>query len=129
MDRPKWIEVLDNQILNFKKLQIFLILVHLLPIWLFAYFPTQDGPSHIYNSQVLREYWNPEYGFQMFYNINWHLFPNWLSHFALAVLMGVFSPFIAEKVYLSAYVIFFPIAILYFLIVSIIRMPLGPCAL
>ncbi|SVD15987.1 uncharacterized protein METZ01_LOCUS368841, partial [marine metagenome] len=46
VDRPKWIEVLDNQILNFKKLQIFLILVHLLPIWLFAYFPTQDGPSH-----------------------------------------------------------------------------------
>ena len=115
VDRPKWIEVLDTQILNFKKLQIFLILVHLLPIWLFTYFPTQDGPSHIYNSQVLREYWNPEYGFQMFYNINWHLFPNWLSHFALAVLMGVFSPIIAEKVFLSAYVIFFPIAILYFL--------------
>ena len=115
MDRSKWIEFLGSHFLNFRKLQIFLILIHLLPIWLFDYFPTQDGPSHIYNSQVLREYWNPEYGFQAFYNINWNLFPNWLSHFALAVLMIVFSPIIAEKIFLSAYVIFFPVAILYFL--------------
>ena len=115
MDRSKWIEFLGSHFLNFRKLQIFLILIHLLPIWLFDFFPTQDGPSHIYNSQVLREYWNPEYGFQAFYNINWNLFPNWLSHFALAVLMIVFSPIIAEKIFLSAYVIFFPVAILYFL--------------
>ena len=61
-----------------------LIVAYLLPIWLFTYFPTQDGVSHVYNSQILTEYNNPEYQFRDYYEINWYPFPNWLSHFALA---------------------------------------------
>ena len=92
-----------------------LIVVYLLPIWLFPYFPTQDGVSHVYNSQILTEYNNPEYQFRDYYEINWYPFPNWLSHFSLAVLMFIFPPFIAEKIFLSLYVILFPLAIHYFL--------------
>jgi hypothetical protein len=33
-----------------------LILVHLIPIWAFTYFPTQDGPAHLNNATILREY-------------------------------------------------------------------------
>ncbi len=92
-----------------------LIVVYLLPIWLFPYFPTQDGVSHVYNSQILTEYNNSEYQFRDYYEINWYPFPNWLSHFSLAVLMLVFSPLVAEKIFLSLYVILFPLAIRYFL--------------
>jgi hypothetical protein len=92
-----------------------LIVIYLLPIWLFPYFPTQDGVSHVYNSQILTEYSNPEYQFRDYYEINWYPFPNWLSHFSLAILMFVFPPLIAEKIFLSLYVILFPLAIYYFL--------------
>ena len=92
-----------------------LIVVYLLPIWLFPYFPTQDGVSHVYNSQILTEYNNSEYEFRDYYEINWYPFPNWLSHFSLAILLFVFPPLIAEKVFLSLYVILFPLAIYYFL--------------
>ena len=92
-----------------------LVALHLLPIWIFPFFPTQDGVSHVYNAHVLREYWNPAYDFQTFYDINWNLFPNWLSHFVLAALMLVIPPLLAEKLFLSAYVILFPLAISYFL--------------
>ena len=92
-----------------------LIVVYLLPIWLFPYFPTQDGVSHVYNSQILTEYNNSEYQFRDYYEINWYPFPNWLSHFSLAVLMFVFPPLVAEKIFLSLYVILFPLAIRYFL--------------
>ena len=92
-----------------------LIVVYLLPIWLFDYFPTQDGVSHVYNSQIITKYKNPTYQFQDYYDINWFPFPNWLSHFSLAVLMFIFKPLTAEKVFLSLYVILFPLAICYFL--------------
>ncbi|MXV75568.1 hypothetical protein F4Z99_15010 [Candidatus Poribacteria bacterium] len=92
-----------------------LIVVYLLPIWVFTYFPTQDGVSHVYNSQILTEYNNPEYQFRDYYEINWYPFPNWLSHFSLAVLMFIFPALIAEKIFLSLYVILFPLAIYYFL--------------
>ncbi len=94
---------------------VVLIVIYLLPIWLFPYFPTQDGVSHVYNSQILTEYNNPAYQFRTYYEINWYPFPNWLSHFSLAMLMFVFPPLIAEKVFLSLYVILFPLAIRYFL--------------
>ena len=35
---------------------IVLMVVHLLPVWGFKYFPTQDGASHIYNAYVVKEY-------------------------------------------------------------------------
>ncbi len=92
-----------------------LIIAYLLPIWLFPYFPTQDGVSHVYNSQILTEYRNPDYPFRAYYEINAYPFPNWLSHFALAMLMFLFPPLIAEKIFLSLYVILFPLAMHYFL--------------
>jgi hypothetical protein len=94
---------------------ILLICTYLLPIWIFRYFPTQDGPSHIYNSQVLREYHNSDYDFKDYYNLNLTPFPNWFSHITLALLMYVFPPLFAEKVFLSIYIVIFPLCIFYFL--------------
>jgi len=37
-----------------------LIVVFLYPLWGFTYFPSQDGPAHLENANVLHEYHNPE---------------------------------------------------------------------
>ena len=33
-----------------------LIVIYICPYWLFPYFPSQDGPSHLYNAGVLASY-------------------------------------------------------------------------
>jgi hypothetical protein len=90
--------------------------LHLLPIWFFKYIPTQDGPSHLYNAFVLKEYDNSNYSiFQKYYQLNLRFFPNWFSYLVMFVLMSFFPPLIAEKIFLSGYVISFPLSILYFI--------------
>jgi hypothetical protein len=93
-----------------------LVVLHILPIWLFKYIPTQDGPSHVYNSFVLKEYHNPDYSvLEQHYTVDVRPFSNWLSHVTMAMLMFIVSPLIAEKLLLTGYVILFAFAIQYFL--------------
>ena len=42
--------------LTWMHLFILLLVLHLTPLWGFTYFPSQDGPSHIYNALMLKEY-------------------------------------------------------------------------
>ena len=101
---------------NFQYLFIFLLVIHLVPIWAFWYFPTQDGPSHIYNSKVLKEYHNREnYQIRQVFTINKKIFPNWLSHLSMMILMYVVPPMIAEKILLSACIALVPISLWYLL--------------
>ena len=61
-------------------LRLILVALHLAPIWLFTYFPTQDGSSHIYNAYVLKEYHKHQnYRLREVYDLNLLLFPNWSS--------------------------------------------------
>ena len=58
-------------------LLLVLVALHLAPIWLFTYFPTQDGSSHIYNAYVLKEYHKHQnYRLREVYTLNLLLFPN-----------------------------------------------------
>ena len=36
-----------------------LVVAHLLPIWSFPYFPSQDGPAHVENANILCNYSDP----------------------------------------------------------------------
>lgn len=94
---------------------ITLILLYLLPIWVFRYFPTQDGPCHIYNSFILKHYNDPDYVFNEYYDIRKEPIPNWASHVIMFLLMYVVPPLIAEKLLLTGYVIFMALSILYFI--------------
>ncbi|TNE50024.1 MAG: hypothetical protein EP343_09905 [Deltaproteobacteria bacterium] len=93
---------------------VVLVILALLPIWLFPYFPTQDGPSHLYNAHILAEYWNPNFVYSQYFQIQWQALPNWFSQAVLALLMKVVSPFAAEKIFLSFYVLFFLGCMAYF---------------
>ena len=95
---------------------IALLVIHLLPVWIFTYFPTQDGASHIYNSYVLKEYHKHEnYRLREVYELRLALFPNWTSHAFLALLMYVFPPIICEKILISICIGLLPLSLFYFL--------------
>ena len=107
--------VLDRHTIG-KTIIIILMVIHLLPVWCFQYFPTQDGASHIYNAYVLKEYHHHEnYRLREVYELNQTLFPNWTSHVLLVVLMYVFPPIVCEKIVLSLCIALLPISLFYFL--------------
>ena len=84
-------------------------ILYLLPIWSIQFFPTQDGPSHVYNSFILKEYFNTKQYplLQQYYDLNLQPMPNWFGHIVIASLMFIVDPLIAEKIMLSGYVILF----------------------
>jgi hypothetical protein len=92
-------------------------LVLLAPLWLFPRFPSQDGPSHVYNARLalllLRAGSDVRHAF-----FEWNLdpFPNWFSHAALAALLTALPPLWAEKVLLTAYVAALPLSFRYALV-------------
>ena len=40
-----------------------LALAHLAPVWYFRYVPTQDGPAHLNNAQIIRDIGDPATGY------------------------------------------------------------------
>jgi len=93
---------------------LILILAHLIPIWVFHSFPSQDGPTHIENANILFDYFNPDRSIlRDYYILNTRLEPTWLGHLVLAGLMYIVPTFIAEKIFLSGYIIFLPLSIRY----------------
>lgn len=91
-----------------------LILLHLIPIWAFTYFPSQDGPAHLNNANVLREYNHPDRSvFREYYVINSNPEPNWTGHLALAALMYLVPLMAAEKLLLSVYAVLLPLSARY----------------
>ena len=95
-------------------LLLILILAHLIPIWVFQYFPSQDGPTHIENANILFDYFNPDRSIlRDYYILNTRLEPTWLGHLVLAGLMYIVPAFIAVKIFLSGYIIFLPLSIRY----------------
>ncbi len=86
-----------------------LLVLHVLPIWLVQYFPTQDGPLHVENVlALLRHATSPL--LQRWYVPNWGAQPNWLTQALLAALLRLVSPLAAEKVVLTGYTLLFPLA-------------------
>ena len=93
-----------------------MLVLHLLPVWGFKYFPTQDGLSHIYNSYVVKEYHKHEnYRLREVYELNATIFPNWTSHALLVVLLYVFPPLVCEKIVLTLCIGLLPLSLFYFL--------------
>ena len=84
-------------------------MLYVLPVWTVRYLPTTDGPAHVYNAWVLRQYSNVEQYplFHQYYEIKWLPYPNWTDHAVMALLMFVVPPLIAEKLLVSGYVLLF----------------------
>jgi hypothetical protein len=88
--------------------------IAIVPIWSFKYFPTTDGGAHVANADVLLQYSRPAGAmYRQYYELNPRPVPNSLGHFMLAVLMAVLPPLVAEKVFISAYLILLPFSVRY----------------
>lgn len=92
-----------------------LVVCHLVPVWAFRYLPTQDGPHHITNAIILKDYSAPGTRYHEFFQLQWELFPNWTTQLLLAGLLHVLPPLAADKALASLYIVGFAYSFRYFL--------------
>src|SRR5579872_4100107 len=92
-----------------------LAFLYLVPVWAFMYLPTQDGPSHVDNAQILKNYGAVRPRYSQFFELRAEPLPNLTSHLLLAGLLYVFPPLAAEKMLVSLYILGFAGAFRYFL--------------
>jgi hypothetical protein len=74
----------------------------LLAIWLVPGFITQDGPAHLYNAAILADSFVPQSPYHAYYEVRWQPLPNWAGHLALAGLLWVVSPWVADRILMTA---------------------------
>lgn len=79
----------------------FVFLLHVALLWSLPFFPSQDGPTHVYNALILRDLsqGGPTYG--AFYDLHLSFTPNLGAVAPLYGLMSLFPPLVAEKVFLT----------------------------
>lgn len=86
-------------------------ILNMLPAILFKFFPTMDGPAHLYNSNLLNELlFRPHTSIADYYVLNPILVPNLLSHLILALINLCFPAFWAEKILIVAYLFLLPVS-------------------
>jgi hypothetical protein len=91
-----------------------LLALHLLPIWIFPFIPTQDGPSHQALTLILRQYDLPGAGLlRQYYMSNREALPNWFIFFLMGKALGFVTVPVAEKILLTAYVVLLPLGARY----------------
>jgi len=86
-----------------------LLVLGIVPIWLVPHVPTQDGANHVESVMALLR-WPGSALLQHHYLPNYGLQPNWLTQVLFAGLVQVFSPRAAEKMVLTGYLLFLPLA-------------------
>ncbi|MCF8374351.1 MAG: hypothetical protein K9H64_22200 [Bacteroidales bacterium] len=92
-----------------------LVLINLLPVLLCRFFPTVDGPAHLYNANLIVEMLkNPGSRLDQFFVFNSNLNPNWTGHLILSGLLFVFPAWLSEKILVVSFLLFFPLSFRYF---------------
>ena len=87
------------------------IALNALPVLLFRFFPSMDGPAHLYNANILKYLWTEQSAvLQQYYSMHPALLPNWTSHVLLAAFGAFLPAFLAEKAMLLLYVVGLPLS-------------------
>jgi len=78
------------------------------------YFPSIDGPAHLYNARLINEiiFQNNSFIYESI-NINPYPVPNWICHALMALLLQVFEAPMAEKSIVISYLILLPYSFRY----------------
>jgi len=96
---------------------ILLAVLHILPVLLVGFFVTHDGPAHVYNASLIVRVFFHEANASQFLMLNPEAEPNWIGHFLMAIMNQFFSGNVSERILISAYVIFLPLAFRKFILV------------
>jgi hypothetical protein len=87
------------------------LLPHVAPIVTYPFFPTMDGPAHLYNANILNHLWAGDAPLlHSFFQTHTFWIPNWTGHILLSVFLQIFPPWAAEKALLLLYAAGMPIA-------------------
>jgi hypothetical protein len=79
-----------------------LLLPALLAAWTIPSFVTQDGPTHLYNAWILAHSFSSSSAFEPYYTIYWQPLPNWAAHLILTGMLQVVSPWVADRLMITA---------------------------
>ncbi len=88
-----------------------MVVLFIIPLWVYPYIPTQDGPAHLFNAHLinglLQEHKNPMT--DGFYELNKEFTPTWVFHLVLARLGRMAGVQTAERMILSVLIVFLPL--------------------
>ena len=88
--------------------------LQLVPIWSVHYFPTLDGPLHVGNMLTYLRLDEPGYEvLRRLYQPAHNVAPNYFVYAFFYGALQFFSPLVSEKLFLSLYVLSFPLAFRY----------------
>jgi len=90
-----------------------LLLLHALPVLAFRWFPTLDGPGHLYNARIIGSLLGRDTFTGRFFELNPFPEPNWLGHAIMASIMAIAPAHVAERAVMLLYVLGLPFAFRY----------------
>ncbi len=89
--------------------------IHLIPLWSNTFFPTQDGPSHIYNAHLFLQLLDSDnWQVQQIFSLNIGWIPNSIAHIFFVIGLGLGIPvLIVEKIFVSLAIGLLPFSMSY----------------
>ncbi len=81
------------------------LLISLLQLWMTRFIPSLDGPQHLYNANVMVELLKGNELMRSFFDINEVIVGYWSGHFFLSFFKLFFPAWLAEKLFLTTYVL------------------------
>ena len=103
-----------------------LMSIQVLSVWIVRYYPSNDGPSHLYNAAVLANY-NRVPAYREFYSISVSPAGNFLAQLLQSGLLKIAGEVAAEKLLLTFYIVLLPLSFRYLL--ATVTAELGPFVL
>jgi hypothetical protein len=96
-----------------EKLFFIAVVINVLPFLFIRFFPTMDGPAHLYNSNLVGQLVHADSPLHQYFYFNPMLVPNWLSHIILGFFNLFLPAFIAEKVLVAFFLLLMPLSFYY----------------
>ena len=84
----------------------------LIPVWHQRLLPMLDSPNHLALARGWHEFNDPTSRVAEFYQLRVRVVPYFLFYGSIHLLLYVFPIEIANKIFISAYVILFPLSVL-----------------
>lgn len=94
---------------------IVLVCINLMPVWFTTYLPLQDYPNHLARIHIIKNFENPDTIYNKYFGLDIFLNPYSLSDIVIFALAYILPVETCGRIFLSLYVILFPLSIFYFL--------------
>lgn len=87
---------------------LFFVILNIIPVIANSYFPTVDGPAHLYNANLLKHLWTyNDHKVASFFDVNSNINSNWFIHIYYLISGTIFSASVSDKILLTAFIFAF----------------------